>query len=114
MNNAPLPHTFRLAGMAYTVRIFCSDEVSDAEREAAEQRFRTALDGALGDASLVAPVYQAYLRLLHAHGEEARPWDLAPVEQLLLDQWEEAELTATRAAFGSERYMNDAQWELRF
>lgn len=98
--------------MDYTVRIFHSEEVSAAEREAAAQRFRAALEDSLGDASLVAPVYRAWLRLLQAHGEDARPWDLSPAEQLLADQWEGAERAATQAAFGAERYMGDAHFEL--
>lgn len=98
--------------MHYTVRIFHSEDVSDIERASAAQRFRTALEASLGDARLVAPVYRAYLRLLHIHGELPRPWDLAPAEQLLAEQWEAAELAATQAAFGAERYMGDAHFEL--
>lgn len=98
--------------MHYTVRIFHSEDVSDTERASAAQRFRAALEASLGDASLVAPVYRAYLRLLQIHGEQNRPWDLAPAEQLLADQWEAAELAATQAAFGAERYMGDAHFEL--
>jgi len=98
--------------MDYSVKIFHSEDVSPAEREAAVKRFRAALEASLGDASLVAPVYRAWLRLLQAHGEDARPWDLSPAEQLLADQWEAAELAATQAAFGAERYMGDAHFEL--
>ncbi|OOG45119.1 hypothetical protein [Polaromonas sp. A23] len=98
--------------MDYTVRIFHSEDVSEVERADAVQRFRSALEGALGDASLVAPVYRAYLRLLQIHGDHARPWDLDPAEQLLAEQWEAAELAATQAAFGAERYMGDAHFEL--
>jgi len=98
--------------MTYTLRIFHTDDVSDTEREAAAQRFRAALEASLGDASLVAPVHRAWLRLLHAHGDQARPWDLTPAEQLLADQWEAAELAATQAAFGTERYLGDAHFEL--
>jgi len=98
--------------MHYTVKIFHSEDVSDADRADAVRRFRSALEGALGDASLVAPVYRAYLRLLQLHGDHARPWDLAPAEQMLAEQWEAAELAATQAAFGAERYMGDAHFEL--
>lgn len=99
--------------MPYTVRIFHSEDVSDAERAAAVQRFRSALEACLGDASLVMPVHDAYQRLLHIHGERARPWDLSPAEQVLADQWEAAELAATQAALGADRYMGDAQFELQ-
>jgi hypothetical protein len=98
--------------MHYTVKIFHSEDVSDAERADAVRRFRSALEAGLGDASLVAPVYRAYLRLLQIHGDHARPWDLDPAEQLLAEQWEAAELAATQAAFGAERYMGDAHFEL--
>jgi hypothetical protein len=98
--------------MHYTVKIFHSEDVSDAERADAVQRFRSALEAALGDASLVAPVYRAYLRLLQINGDHARPWDLDPAEQLLAEQWEAAELAATQAAFGAERYLGDAHFEL--
>ena len=98
--------------MPYAVRIFHSDDVSDAERDHAAQRIRTALEACLGDPGLVLPVYRAYQRLLHSHGETTRPWDLNPAEQLLADQWETAELAATQAAFGTERYMGEAQFEL--
>lgn len=98
--------------MHYTVRIFHSEDVSDSERADAAQRFRAALETSLGDASLVVPVYRAYLRLLQIHGEQNRPWDLPPAEQLLAEQWEAAELAATQAAFGAERYMGDAHFEL--
>jgi hypothetical protein len=98
--------------MSYTVRIFHADDVTDAERDAAAQRFRTALEASLGDGSLVVPVYRGWLRLLRAHGEQDRPWDLSPGEQVLADQWEAAELAAIRAAFGAERYMGDAHYEL--
>jgi hypothetical protein len=99
--------------MHYTVRIFHEEEVCDAQRREAVERFCAALEDSLGDPGLVVPVYLAYQRLLQLHGEEARPWDLAPAEQLLAEQWEAAELAATRAAFGAERYMGDAHYELQ-
>ena len=98
--------------MSYSIRMFHSEDVSDAERAAAVWRFRTALEASLGDASLVMPVHDAYQRLLQQHDEQARPWDLNPAEQLLADQWEAAELAATQAALGPDRYMGDAQFEL--
>ncbi|WP_421953923.1 hypothetical protein [Polaromonas sp.] len=98
--------------MPYTLKIFTAEEVTETAREQAAQRFRTALETSLGDASLVVPVYQAYLKLLQAHGDHPRPWPISPAEQLLADQWEEAEMAATQAAFGAERYMGDAHFEL--
>ena len=98
--------------MGYTLRIFTDEEVTDAQREQAAQRFRAALEESLGDESLVLPVYRAYLKLLQAHGEHPRPWPVSDAEQLLAEQWEAAELAATQAAFGVNRYLGDAHFEL--
>ncbi|MES2509016.1 MAG: hypothetical protein V4625_03760 [Pseudomonadota bacterium] len=98
--------------MAYTLKIFTADETTEGERARAEERFRSALENSLGDAALVLPVYHAYLRLLQLYGDHQRPWPLSAEEQLLADQWEAAELAATRAAFGAERYMGDAEFEI--
>ena len=98
--------------MGYKLKIFAPEDVTQTEHQNAEKRFRDALDNSLGDESLVLPVYQAYLRLLQAHGDSPRPWPVTPAEQLLADQWEAAELAATQAAFGVHRYMGDAQFEL--
>ncbi len=98
--------------MHYTLKIFTDDEITEQEREQATQRFRAALDASLGDASLVIPVFRAYSVLLLAQADHPRPWPITPAEQLLADQWEAAELAATQAAFGVNRYLGDAQFEL--
>ncbi len=98
--------------MSYTVRIFTTEDVGDEERQQAVQRFKAALEESLGDAALVAPVYRVWLKLYQAHGDHARPWPVSDAEQLLADQWEAAELAATQAAFGVNRYMGDAHFEL--
>lgn len=98
--------------MAYTLKIFASEEVSEEDRSQAAQRFRATLATLLGDDDLVLSVHRVYLRLVHAHGEAPRPWPISAAEQVLVTQWEEAEQAATRAAFGAERYMGDAQYEI--
>ena len=98
--------------MAYILRIFTAEDVPEPERELATQRFRAALEDTLGDAALVLPVYCAWRRLFQAYGEHPRPWPITPAEQLLADQWEAAELAATQAAFGVNRYLGDADFEL--
>ncbi len=98
--------------MTYQLRIFTAEDVSDAECAAATLRFRSALDAALGDAALVLPIYAVYARLLLAYGDAERPWPVPTHEQLLIDQWEQAELAATQAAFGVNRYLGDADFEL--
>ena len=37
----------------------------------------------------------------------------SPAEQLLAEQWETAELAATHAAFGVNRYLGDADFEIQ-
>ncbi|MDO9403078.1 MAG: hypothetical protein Q7T87_03505 [Polaromonas sp.] len=98
--------------MPYTIKIFASEDVPQAERLQAAERFRAALETELGDAALVAPVYRAYLRLYQVWSDHERPWPVTPEEQLLAGQWEAAELAATQAAFGENRYMGDAHYEI--
>ena len=99
--------------MSYTVRIFATEDIGEAEREQAVVRFKVALEASLGDAGLVVPVYRIWLKLYQAYGDHPRPWPISDAEQLLADQWEAAELAATQAAFGVNRYMGDAHFELQ-
>ncbi len=98
--------------MTYSV-ILHEPDVSSAERRDAEQRFRRALEDALGDASLVAPVYTAYLRIAAAYGDTPDPASLTDAERAIFDQWQAAETAAVAAAFGPNRYMGDAMYEIR-
>ena len=101
-----------VAAMGYTLKIFTAEDVPQSERQLAAQRFRAALEGTLGDAALVLPVYRAWYKLFQTYGEQPRPWPITAAEQLLADQWEAAELAATQAAFGVNRYFGDADFEL--
>ena len=98
--------------MTYLLKIFSADEVSLAERESALLRFRAVLDEMLGDAALVLPIYTAYRRLFLLYADHPRPWPVSAAEQLLADEWEAAELAATQAAFGVNRYLGDADFEI--
>lgn len=99
--------------MAYLLKIFSADEVTEVERTAATERFRSALEATLGDALLVLPCYHAYQKLFQQYADHSRPWPITPAEQLLADQWESAELAATHAAFGVNRYLGDADFEIQ-
>ena len=101
------------SNMEYVLKIFSADDVTEAERDVAIQRFRAALEAALGDASLVLPCYHAYQKLFQQYADQARPWPVTPAEQLLAEQWEAAELAATHAAFGVNRYLGDADFEIQ-
>ena len=55
--------------MSYRLKLYGFEEASPQQVQAAEQRFRRALEAALGDESLVLPVYTAYRRLVATYGE---------------------------------------------
>ena len=98
--------------MSLIVKIFCADDASDAEREQAATRFAEALEVALGHVNLVWPCYLAYQTLFQQYSDHPRPWPVTPAEQVLVEQWEAAELAATQAAFGTIRYLGDADYEI--
>ena len=98
--------------MTYLLKIFSADDVTVSERASAELRFRAVLDDMLGDPALVLPVYAAYRKLFLQYADHPRPWPVSQAEQLLAEQWEAAELAATQAAFGVNRYLGDADFEI--
>lgn len=98
--------------MSYSLVLYEAD-VPDAQRRQAEQRFRRALEHALGDAGLVAPVYTAYLRIVGAYGDAPDLDSLTDAERAIFTQWQAAEAAAVAAAFGPNRYMGDAMYEIR-
>jgi hypothetical protein len=98
--------------MSYSVRIFDSDDASPEQHRLAEARFRKALEEALGDESLVLPVYRAYQRLVNAYGEQPDLEALTDAERMIFEQWHTAEAAALAAAFGTHRYMGDAMYEI--
>lgn len=99
--------------MSYTLTLFDADGASDAQRRAAEQRFRQVLEATLGDASLVAPVYRAYLRVVEACGEVPSPERLTDAERTIVEQWQAAEAAAVMAVFGPHRHLGDVMYEIR-
>ena len=99
--------------MAYFLVLYDAEGVTDAQRRDAEHRFRTALETTLGDATLVAPVYAAYLRIVATYGESPDPEALTDAERAIFDQWQAAETAAVAATFGTHRYMGDAMYEIR-
>jgi len=99
--------------MTYSLVLYEADGASDVQRREAEQRFCAALEAELGDADLVAPVYRAYLRIVATHGEAPSPDSLTDAERAIFEQWQAAETAAVAAAFGPNRYMGDAMYEIR-
>lgn len=98
--------------MSYALVLYEPD-VSDTQRREAEQRFRHALEQTLGDAELVAPVYRAYQRIVATYGETPGPDSLSDAERAVFEQWQAAETAAVAAAFGPNRYMGDAMYEIK-
>jgi hypothetical protein len=99
--------------MTYSLVFYDADGVSEAQRREVEQRFRDALESTLGDAELVPAVYRAYLRIVALHGDAPAPETLTDAERAIFDQWQAAETAAVAAAFGPNRYMGDAMYEIR-
>lgn len=97
--------------MTYRLKLYEADATPEQLREA-ESRFRHALETTLGDAALVAPMHRAVQRILGAHGEEPVRENLADEEWLVIEQWRAAEAAAVAAAFGPNRYMGDAMYEI--
>lgn len=98
--------------MSYTLILRTFEEASDSERREAEQRFRRALDAALGDASLVVPTYTAYLQIVGTYGDAPDLDALTTAEREVFEQWQAAECAAMTAAFGPHRYMDEARFEI--
>lgn len=98
--------------MSYTLRLYAFEDVSPPQRQAAEQRFKAALEATLGDASLVAPVYAAYMKIVASYGEAPAEDALSPDELEIFRQWQAAESAALAAALGPNRHMGDAQFEI--
>lgn len=98
--------------MRYRLVLNTYEEVSPAQRTSAEQRYRTALESALGDASWVAPVYAAYRQLVNAYGDAPDLDLLTEHERLIVQTWQRAETAAVVAAFGENRYMGEARFEI--
>lgn len=98
--------------MPYQLKLNTYEEVSPSQIAAAEKRYRKALHEVLGDAQLVLPVHRAYQKIVLAYGEEPDPELLTQEELLLFQTWQEAERAATVAAFGENRYMGDARFEI--
>jgi hypothetical protein len=99
--------------MSYQLKLNTYEDVSPAQEAAAQKRYRQALESVLGDAQLVWPVYKAFQKIVLTYGEEPDPDLLTEPEWLLFQSWQEAERAATIAAFGENRYMGEARFEIQ-
>lgn len=98
--------------MAILVKLVGAQEASALEVREAERRFVQALEGALGDADIVASVYRAYLQLRSVYGENPDLQGLTSAESTIYEQWQGAQSLALVAALGPHRYLDEPQFEL--
>jgi hypothetical protein len=98
---------------SYTVTIFSGDDASDAQKVQAAERFCAALEAQLGDASLVAPMYVMYQRLVNTFGETPDVEVMNDAEREVFESWQLAESAAMQAAFGTHRYLDEGGYQLR-
>lgn len=98
--------------MTYSLRLYVSDDTTPEQRRAAERLFRQALESALGDAALVAPVYAAYQGIVAQHGETPDPEALTTDERMVLEHWQLAESAALQAVFGPHRHLDEGGYQI--
>lgn len=98
--------------MNYFLKLYVPDDTSPAQRQAAERLFRQALEGALGDAALVAPVYAAWQAMVAEHGEAPDPESLSVEQRTVLESWQLAEKAALEAVFGPHRHLEEGGYEI--
>ena len=98
--------------MTICVVMMGAEEASEAQRDAAVQRFVLALEETLGGAELVAPVYAAYVQLRAVYGETPDLERLTDAERMIFEQWQGAETAAVVAALGPHRYLEEPQFEI--
>jgi hypothetical protein len=70
------------------------------------------LTEALGDESLVWPVFEAARALQQRYGDNPDPHALTTEEFLLLSQWQQAENAALEAVFGPHRHLDEGGYDI--
>lgn len=99
--------------MNYNVRLYVPEDTSPVQRQAAERLFRQALEAALGDAALVAPVYAAWQAIVAEHGETPDVQALSVDQRMVQESWQQAERAALEAVFGPHRHLDEGGYEIR-
>ena len=98
--------------MSYRIKIHTPEGVSDAQRIAAEARFRDALVANLGSDEMIAPVYAMYRQSVVVYGETPDVESMTESERAVFESWQLAETAAMIAAFGTHRYLDEGGFEL--
>lgn len=99
--------------MNYSIKLYVPGDTPPGQRQAAERLFRQALETALGDAALVAPVYAAWLAIVAEHGETPDPESLSVDQRMVQESWQQAERAALEVVFGPHRHLDEGGYEIR-
>jgi hypothetical protein len=98
--------------MPYTLKLYVPDDTSAAQREVAHRLFREALEGALGSAGLVWPMYVAHRSIVQQYGESPDEDDLNAEQRMVFEAWQQAEAAALEAVFGPYRNLDEGGYEI--
>lgn len=101
----------------FTVELWLDADISDKQRQRATAAFSNTLIEQLGDASLVLPSHQAFLRILQTQGTGSADTidveNLSDAERHLFESWRLAELAALEKVFGPHRHMGEGLYEVK-
>jgi hypothetical protein len=98
--------------MPYVLKLYVPDDTSPAQREAAHRLFREALEGSLGGAELVWPMFLTHRGIVQQYGEAPDEDDLNNEQRLVFDAWQQAEAAAMEAVFGPYRNLDEGGFEI--
>ena len=98
--------------MTYVLKLYVSDDTTSAQREAAHRLFCDALEGALGGAELVWPMYVTHRSIVQQYGEAPDEDDLNAEQRLIFDAWQQAEAAALEAVFGPYRNLDEGGYDI--
>ncbi|OYT94071.1 MAG: hypothetical protein CFE43_01695 [Burkholderiales bacterium PBB3] len=98
--------------MTIRIAMVGAHDATELQQRDAVQRFRLALEDALGGPELVAAVYGAYVQLRAVYGETPHLESLTDAERMIFEQWQGAETAALVAALGPHRYLEEPQFEI--
>jgi hypothetical protein len=98
--------------MTYSLKLYVPDDTTPAQREAAQRLFRGALEGVLGGADMVWPMFVAHRSIVQQYGEAPDDSDLNAQQRLVFEAWQQAEAAALEAVFGPFRSLDEGGYEI--
>lgn len=101
----------------FEIDLWLGEDISAKKRSQATTIFTDTLIEELGGAAMVLPIYNAFLRILHAQGtgsaETIDVENLSDAERHLFESWRLAETAALEKVFGSHRHMGEGLYEIK-